>query len=121
MSNVHQLTDVATLRQRARVSNKDLQLSPGQFGRVQFSSQAAYPALLLPDSAISVDATRKVVYVLNPQDKVEIRPVTLGKLHDGLREISAGLQEQDRVIVDGLQRVRAGDTATVAVPLEAQR
>ena len=110
-----------TLRQRARVSNKDLQLSPGQFGRVQFSSQAAYPALLLPDSAISVDATRKVVYVLNPQDKVEIRPVTLGKLHDGLREISAGLQEQDRVIVDGLQRVRAGDTATVAVPLEAQR
>ncbi|MGY3024963.1 RND family efflux transporter MFP subunit [Pseudomonas lurida] len=110
-----------TLRQRARVSNKDLQLSPGQFGRVQFSSQAAYPALLLPDSAISVDATRKVVYVLNPQDKVEIRPVTLGKLHDGLREISAGLHEQDRVIVDGLQRVRAGDTATVAVPLEAQR
>lgn len=101
-----------TLRQRARVSNKDLQLSPGQFGRVQFSSQAAYPALLLPDTAVSVDATRKVVYVLNPQGKVEIRPVTLGKLHDGLREIVSGLQAQDRVIVDGLQRVRAGDTAT---------
>lgn len=101
-----------TLRQRARVSNRDLHLSPGQFGRVQFSSQAAYPALLLPDNAISVDATRKVVYVLNAQNKVEIRPVTLGKLHDGLREISSGLQEQDRVIVDGLQRVRAGDTAT---------
>ncbi|WP_191622989.1 efflux RND transporter periplasmic adaptor subunit [Pseudomonas fluorescens] len=101
-----------TLRQRARVSNQDLHLSPGQFGRVQFSSQAPYPALLLPDTAISVDATRKVVYVLNPQNKVEIRPVTLGKLHDGLREISSGLQEQDRVIVDGLQRVRAGDTAT---------
>jgi RND family efflux transporter MFP subunit len=100
-----------TLRQRARVSNKDLQLSPGQFGRVQFSSRAAYPALLLPDTAISVDATRKVVYVLNPQNKVEIRPVVLGKLHGGLREISSGLQEQDRVIVDGLQRVRAGDTA----------
>ena len=110
-----------TLRQRARVSNKDLQLSPGQFGRVQFSSQAAYPALLLPDTAISVDATRTVVYVLNPQDKVEIRPVTLGKVHDGLREIAAGLQEQDRVIVDGLQRVRAGDTATASAPLEAQR
>ncbi|WP_397453886.1 efflux RND transporter periplasmic adaptor subunit [Pseudomonas sp. NA-150] len=101
-----------TLRQRARVSNKDLLLSPGQFGRVQFSSHAAYPALLLPDTAISVDATRKVVYVLNPQNKVEIRPVTLGKLHDGLREIVSGLQEQDRVIVDGLQRVRAGETAT---------
>jgi len=100
-----------TLRQRARVSNQNLQLSPGQFGRVQFSSQAPYPALLLPDTAISVDATRKVVYVLNAQNKVEVRPVTLGKLHDGLREIASGLQAQDRVIVDGLQRVRAGDTA----------
>ncbi|WP_392887871.1 efflux RND transporter periplasmic adaptor subunit [Pseudomonas migulae] len=100
-----------TLRQRARVSNRDLRLSPGQFGRVQFSSQAPYPALLLPDTAISIDATRKVVYVLNAQNKVEVRPVTLGKLHDGLREIASGLQAQDRVIVDGLQRVRAGDTA----------
>jgi RND family efflux transporter MFP subunit len=101
-----------TLRQRARVNNQELRLSPGQFGRVQFSSKAPYTALLLPDSAISVDATRKVVYVLNPQNKVEIRPVTLGKLHDGLREIASGLEAQDRVIVDGLQRVRAGDTAT---------
>ncbi|CAI8926017.1 efflux RND transporter periplasmic adaptor subunit [Pseudomonas sp. IT-P171] len=101
-----------TLRQRARVSNQDLRLSPGQFGRVQFSSKAPYPALLLPDTAISVDATRKVVYVLTAQNKVEVRPVTLGKLHDGLREIASGLQAQDRVIVDGLQRVRAGDTAT---------
>ncbi|WP_336604956.1 MULTISPECIES: efflux RND transporter periplasmic adaptor subunit [unclassified Pseudomonas] len=113
-------SSTGTLRQRARVSNKDLQLSPGQFGRVQFSSQAAYPALLLPDTAISVDATRKVVYVLNPQNKVEIRPVTLGKLHDGLREISSGLQAQDRVIVDGLQRVRAGDTATAQDRVLAQ-
>lgn len=101
-----------TLRQRARVSNKDLHLSPGQFGRVQFSSQAPYSALLLPDTAIGVDATRKVVYVLDSQNKVEVRPVTLGKLHDGLREIASGLQAQDRVIVDGLQRVRAGDTVT---------
>lgn len=113
-------SSTGTLRQRARVSNKDLQLSPGQFGRVQFSSQAAYPALLLPDTAISVDATRKVVYVLNPQNKVEIRPVTLGKLHDGLREISSGLQAQDRVIVDGLQRVRSGDTATAQDRVLAQ-
>jgi glutamine phosphoribosylpyrophosphate amidotransferase len=79
---------------------------------VQFSSQAPYSALLLPDTAIGVDATRKVVYVLNAQNKVEVRPVTLGKLHDGLREIASGLQAQDRVIVDGLQRVRAGDTVT---------
>lgn len=100
-----------TLRQRARVSNQDLRLSPGQFGRVQFSSKAPYPALLLPDTAISIDATRKVIYVLNSQNKVEIRPVTLGKLHEGMREIASGLQAQDRVIVDGLQRVRAGDTA----------
>lgn len=100
-----------TLRQRARVSNPDLALSPGQFGRVQFSARPAYEALLVPDTAVGIDATRKVLYVLDAQNHVELRPVQLGKLHDGLREVVSGLQADDRVIVDGLQRVRAGDTA----------
>lgn len=100
-----------TLRQRARVSNPDLALSPGQFGRVQFSARPAYEALLVPDTAVGIDATRKVLYVLDAQNRVELRPVQLGKLHDGLREVVSGLQADDRVIVDGLQRVRARDTA----------
>jgi RND family efflux transporter MFP subunit len=100
-----------TLRQRAQVANPDLRLSPGQFGRVQFSGRAAYQALLLPDTAISVDANRKVVYVLNGQGIVEARPVQVGKLHDGLREIAGGVQANDRVIVDGIQRVRPGAAA----------
>lgn len=100
-----------TLRQRARVGNPDLALSPGQFGRVQFSARPAYEALLVPDTAVGIDATRKVLYVLDAQNRVELRPVQLGKLHDGLREVVSGLQADDRVIVDGLQRVRAGDTA----------
>lgn len=100
-----------TLRQRARVANPDLALSPGQFGRVQFSARPAYEALLVPDTAVAIDATRKVLYVLDAQNRVELRPVQLGKLHDGLREVVSGLQADDRVIVDGLQRVRAGDTA----------
>ncbi len=100
-----------TLRQRARVSNPDLALSPGQFGRVQFSARPAYEALLVPDTAVGVDATRKVLHVLNAQNRVELRPVQLGKLHDGLREVVSGLQAQEQVIVDGLQRVRAGDSA----------
>ncbi|WP_337999560.1 efflux RND transporter periplasmic adaptor subunit [Pseudomonas chlororaphis] len=103
-----------TLRQRARVANPDLRLSPGQFGRVQFSGRPSYQALLLPDTAISVDATRKVVYVLNAQNQVELRPVQLGKLHDGLREVASGLRPEDRVIVDGIQRVRVGQTATAS-------
>lgn len=103
-----------TLRQRARVANPDLRLSPGQFGRVQFSGRPSYQALLLPDTAISVDATRKVVYVLNAQNQVELRPVQLGKLHDGLREVASGLRPEDRVIVDGIQRVRVGETATAS-------
>ncbi|MDZ3992532.1 efflux RND transporter periplasmic adaptor subunit [Pseudomonas sp. Teo4] len=100
-----------TLRQRARVANPDFALSPGQFGRVQFSARPAYQALLVPDTAVGMDATRKVLHVLNVQNRVELRPVQLGKLHDGLREIVSGLQPEDRVIVDGLQRVRPGDTA----------
>lgn len=104
-----------TLRQRARVSNPDRRLSPGQFGRVYLSSRVAHHALLVPDSAVATDATHRVLYFVDAKGTVAIRPVTPGRLHGNLREIDAGLNAGDRVIVDGFQRVQAGDKVK-AVP-----
>ncbi|EOH6296250.1 efflux RND transporter periplasmic adaptor subunit, partial [Burkholderia cenocepacia] len=104
-----------TLRQRARVANPDRRLSPGQFGRVYLSSRVAHPALLVPDAAVATDATRRVLYFVDANGTVAIRPVTPGRLHGNLREIDAGLKAGDTVIVDGFQRVQAGDKVK-AVP-----
>jgi membrane fusion protein, multidrug efflux system len=98
----------ATLRGRAVIPNKDFSILPGQFGRVRLIGSAPYEALLVPDTAIATDQSRKIVFVVKDDDTVEARAVTLGPLDEGLRVIREGLKPEDRVIVDGLQRARVG-------------
>jgi len=102
----------ATLRSRAVIPNKDLSILPGQFGRVRLIGSAPYETLLLPDSAIATDQSRKIVFVVKEDNTVEARPVMLGPLDEGLRVIREGLKAEDRVIVDGLQRARVGAKVT---------
>jgi RND family efflux transporter MFP subunit len=101
-----------TLRSRAVIPNKDLSILPGQFGRVRLIGSAPYEGLLLPDTAIATDQSRKIVFVVKDDNSVEARPVVLGPLDDGLRVIREGLKAEDRVIVDGLQRARVGAKVT---------
>jgi membrane fusion protein, multidrug efflux system len=97
-----------TLRSRAVIKNTDLSILPGQFGRVRLIGSAPYDTLLIPDTAIATDQSRKIVFVVKPDDTVEARPVTLGPLDEGLRVVREGLKAEDRVIVDGIQRARVG-------------
>ena len=101
-----------TLRSRAVIPNKDLSILPGQFGRVRLIGSAPYEALLLPDTAIATDQSRKIVFVVKDDNTVEAKPVTLGPLDEGLRVIRDGLKAEDRVIVAGLQRARVGAKVT---------
>jgi RND family efflux transporter MFP subunit len=97
-----------TLRSRAVINNHDLSILPGQFGRVRLIGSAPYEALLLPDTAVATDQSRKIVFVVKDDNTVEARTVVLGPLDDGLRVIREGLKPEDNVIVDGLQRARVG-------------
>jgi membrane fusion protein, multidrug efflux system len=108
----------ATLRSRAIIPNKDLSILPGQFGRVRLIGSAPYEALLLPDTAIATDQSRKIVFVVNNENMVEVRPVILGPLDEGLRVIREGLKAEDKVIIDGLQRARVGAKVTPHPPKE---
>ncbi len=101
-----------TLRSRAVIPNKDLSILPGQFGRTRLIGSAPYEALLLPDTAIATDQSRKIVFVVKDDNTVEAKPVVLGPLDEGLRVIREGLKADDKVIVDGLQRARVGAKVT---------
>jgi RND family efflux transporter MFP subunit len=101
-----------TLRSRAVIPNRDLSILPGQFGRVRLIGSAPYEALLLPDSAIATDQSRKIVFLVRDDNIVEAKPVTLGPLDEGLRVIRDGLKPEDKVIVDGIQRARVGAKVT---------
>lgn len=106
-----------TLRGRAVVPNKDFSILPGQFGRVRLIGSAPYEALLLPDTAIATDQSRKIVFVVGHDDTVEARPVVLGPLDEGLRVIREGLKPEDRVIVEGIQRARIGAKVSPHAPV----
>lgn len=90
-----------TMRTRAIVENKNQLLTPGIFGRVQLFG-GEYDALLIPDTAIVSDQSRKIVFTVNKDNVVQAKPVTLGPLVEGLRVVREGLDAADNVVLDGL-------------------
>jgi RND family efflux transporter MFP subunit len=98
----------ATMRGRALVPNPDGFLTPGQFGRVQLLGSGEFDALLIPDSAILTDQSRRFVWTVGENNMPEQRVIEPGGLERGLRIVRAGLQPGDRIIINGMQRVRRG-------------
>jgi RND family efflux transporter MFP subunit len=102
-----------TIRGRAVFSNPNGVLTPGMFGRIRVPGSPVYQALLVPDAAIGTEQTKKFVLVVDAQNKVSAKYVTLGSLHDdNLRVIKDGITAGDRIVVNGLMRTRAGQTVT---------
>jgi RND family efflux transporter MFP subunit len=113
-----------TIRARAQFVNADGLFTPGMFARVQVPGSAPYKALLLPDSAIATEQARKYVLVVDADDVVAQKYVTLGDVVDGLRVIKSGISEDDRVIVAGLMRARSGSKVAPqeqSAPAQASR
>jgi len=103
-----------TIRARAVFANRDHRLTPGLFARVKLAGSGKYAATLVQDAAVATDQDRKFVFVLRPDSTVEYRAVTLGPLTDGLRVVKAGLKPGERVVIKGLQRIRAGVKVSAA-------
>jgi RND family efflux transporter MFP subunit len=97
-----------TIRLRGVFPNQDQVLLPGLFARVRAPVGRPHRALLVSERALDTDQGHKILYVVNDKNVVVSRAVRLGALHDGLREITAGLKPGERVIVNGLQQVRPG-------------
>lgn len=110
-----------TLRGRAVIPNKDYSILPGQFGRVRLIGSSPYEALLIPDTAVATDQSRKIVFVVKEDDTVEARPVILGPIDDGLRVIREGLKPEERVIIEGLQRARVGAKVAPHAPKDSPK
>jgi RND family efflux transporter MFP subunit len=108
-----------TLRLRGVFPNDNEVLSPGFFARIHLPIGFPHDALLISDRAIDTDQGQKIVYAVDKDNKVLVRPIRTGALHDGLRVIEDGLQPDDRVVVAGLQLVRPGasvEAKLVAMP-----
>jgi membrane fusion protein, multidrug efflux system len=107
--------DTGTIRVRAVFRNPDRTLTPGLFVRLRLAGTASYRGLLIQDAAVGTDLGKKFVFVIGPDRRIAYREVTLGPVIDGLRVVHTGLAPRDRVVVAGLQRVRAGVQAEPVV------
>jgi multidrug efflux system membrane fusion protein len=102
-----------TIRMRGVFDNAKGDLKSGLFARVRLPTGKPYAALLVPDEALQSDQGRKFLYVVNGNNEVEYRPVEMGQALEGLRVIKKGVSEGDRVIIVGMQRVRAKQAVEV--------
>ncbi|MGC2414734.1 MAG: efflux RND transporter periplasmic adaptor subunit [Stellaceae bacterium] len=110
---VNQQTD--TLIMRATLPNPERQLVDGEFATVMVKERKEQPRLVVPQAALQLDQAGSFVLVVNPDNNVEMRRVTPGPQDGADIVITAGLKQGEQVIVDGIQKVRVGQTVTVTV------
>ncbi|NYT67657.1 efflux RND transporter periplasmic adaptor subunit [Pusillimonas noertemannii] len=101
-----------TIRLRAVFDNADGMLLPGLYARIQLVGGAPRPAVLIKESAIGTDQSKRFVVVVDGQNRTSYREVQLGAVQNGLRVVEAGLTPGERIVVNGLQRIRPGDVVT---------
>jgi len=97
-----------TIRGRAVMSNPNGVFTPGMFARVRVPASSPYEGLLVPDVAIGSEQIRKYILVVDDTGTTRQKYVTLGQLVGDLRVIKEGVAANDRVVVNGLARVRPG-------------
>jgi membrane fusion protein, multidrug efflux system len=102
-----------TLLMRATLPNPERQLTDGEFVTVVVRERKEQPRLTIPQAAIQVDQAGAYVLVVGDGDKVEVRRVSTGPNQDADIVIEKGLKEGDRVVVDGIQKVRPGQKVQV--------
>lgn len=95
-----------TIRVRATFDNEDNSLLPGLFARLRTAGSGAYEGILIDDKAVGTDLNNKFVLVVGDDGTVEYRGVTLGEKVQGLRIVNQGLAAEDKIVVNGMQRVR---------------
>ncbi|MDR0215246.1 MAG: efflux RND transporter periplasmic adaptor subunit [Comamonas sp.] len=110
-----------TVRVRAVFGNVDGTLMAGQFARIRMGQPQTTQAVLINERAVGTDQSKKFVLVIGEDNKAEYREVQLGAPVDGLRVVTSGLKAGERIVVNGLQRVRPGVVvAPQDVPMDAK-
>lgn len=102
-----------TIRARAKFMNPEGVLVPGMFVSVRFAGDGEKEVILVPQQAIGSDQNKKFVYVVDDNNHVHYRSVEVGQEVGSQRIIQSGLQSGERVIVNGLQRIRPDDKVEV--------
>lgn len=107
-SNLAVDSSTGSVSLRAEFPNPAHELLPGMFVRIRFPEASADNSVKVPQRAVQMTAQGQFVMVVDPEGKAALRPVKTGGMTEGDFVIEEGLQPGDRVIVNGLQKIRPG-------------
>src|SRR5699024_4259289 len=110
-----------TIRGRAVFDNRDGHFTPGLYVRLKLVGSATYEGVLIQDAAVGTDLGRKYVLVLGDDQTVPYCSIELGPKLAGLRIVRDGLSPGERIVVNGLQRVRPGMQVNAQISPMADR
>lgn len=105
--------NTGTLKLKAVFDNRDDALFPNQFVNIRLNAQTIRDAVSIPNDAIQHGAKGTYVYVINTQNKAEIRMLKLGVTSQGQTEILAGLNGTERVVLEGIDRLSDGQEVQI--------
>jgi RND family efflux transporter MFP subunit len=105
-------SDTGSILLRAVFPNDNGRIVPGLFARIRIPMSERHAALLIDERSIGTDQANKFVLTLTPTNTVQYQAVELGPLVDGKRVVRAGLEPGDKIVVNGLARVRPGMPVT---------
>jgi membrane fusion protein, multidrug efflux system len=97
-----------TLAIRAIFDNPDAQLLPGQYTSLSLSLPEEESLMLISQSSVQEEQQGRFVLVVNKENKIEKRMVTLGARYDVRWAVLKGLEIGEKIVVEGLQKVRVG-------------
>ena len=109
-----------TVELRATFANPDSVLIPNQFVNVTLAEANPQDFLTIPQSAVQLDSKGHFVYVVDSDNKIERKDVSLGRQIGASWEVTSGLEKGENVVVQGLQRVSPGDTVNVTEQQQQQ-
>ncbi|MEE8044684.1 MAG: efflux RND transporter periplasmic adaptor subunit [Thermodesulfobacteriota bacterium] len=109
-----------TITLRGVVSNASKTLLPGQYVKVQLLLEQQPNTLVVPSQAVGEQQGDTYVYVVGNDNKAEFRNVTAGSSYGGMRIIEKGVSAGEKVIVNGLQKVKPGITVKTETQAEAE-
>jgi multidrug efflux system membrane fusion protein len=109
-------SSTGTIRARALFDNTDGILKPGMFANIRLGAAQEKMALMIPQAAIGTNQSKKFVYVIGTDNTVVYREVVLGEQLEGSREVATGLESGERVVINGIAKIRPGMTVTISQP-----
>jgi membrane fusion protein, multidrug efflux system len=106
-------TTTGTVKVRAQFDNPDFLLFPNQFVNAQLLVKTLNNVVTVPTAAIQQGAPGNYVYIVNADDTVSVRPIKIGPTDGPMAQVTSGLSGGERVVVDGLDRLRDGARVTI--------